>query len=168
MIVPRGMVNRGWVLQWGKYIPEGGKAVLQAPEVTELSHRTPAWLEGSPTLISLQPLPWVGNLQRNWIICQVLFHIMSEGDMLEKSNLSTCSSKYCCFWSLSTVTKFKWGLIPFPPTSSSHDYTGKNFWAENSIFAQSNVQHGCVTGRPESLQLFLVYKEYIQQNIYRF
>lgn len=58
MIVPRGMVNRGWVLQRGKYTPEGGKAGLQ-----------PQLRAGRDLNTHLTPTPclgWGHLLQRNF------------------------------------------------------------------------------------------------------
>lgn len=54
MVVPRGMV---------KYIPEGGKAAPQGPEVTEPSHSTLAWLrlKGTLTFTSVQPPAMSGD-----------------------------------------------------------------------------------------------------------
>lgn len=81
----------------------------------------------------------------------------------KKPNLSTCSSKYCCFWVL-------WCNLN-EDSSLSHQphqgMTSQETTSEQKIpfLHKSNVQHGCVTGRSQSLQLFLVD---IAQYIYRF
>lgn len=152
--------------------PERGKAVSQAPQVTELSHRTPAGLrlEGSLTFISLQPPAMGGtpSTKKFWITCEVLFHTMNEGSVLKNNPLYlffeiiALSEAWAVWQNLNEDSSLS--QQPHQVMTSQE----RTFEQKSPFLHKSNVHHGCVTGRSESLQLFLVDKEYIAQNIYRF